>query len=90
MFLISLDVIDIKSTTVLLFVFVYSVSNWSKFFGVFKHLKYSWNFLKKIIAYETILHSACESGSIGLVKYVLSLGELNVNVETIFFKRIFK
>lgn len=38
----------------------------------------SWNFQNDNI-YETILHSACQSGNIELVKYLIKMDQININ-----------
>lgn len=35
--------------------------------------------------YKSILHHACESGNVELVKYLLSLNRLDINSNDIFF-----
>ena len=42
-------------------------------------------FKKKFIINETILYSACDSGNIELVKYILSLNGINIKSKDIFF-----
>ena len=41
-------------------------------------------FLKITFIYESILHKACQSGNIDLLKYLISLKEIDINVKNIF------
>lgn len=47
-------------------------------------------FLRKKLFYETILHLACKSGNYDLVKYLISLKDIDVNAkDEIFFYHCF-
>lgn len=48
-------------------------------------LKIFMEFLSMIIN-NTILHLACESGYIDIVKYIISLNKIDINLETIFME----
>lgn len=46
-------------------------------------------FLKITFIYESILHKACQSGNIDLLKYLISLKEIDINVKNIFIFSFF-
>lgn len=80
-YLISLNQIDIKSTTVFSLIFFFM-----KFLLIFLIQFYDyfflWNF-KIVKIFETILHFACKSDNLELVKYIISLNEIDVDAKDI-------
>lgn len=52
-----------------------------KIFMLFQNILFFFN--------ETILHIACESKNIDLVKYIISLKAIDINAKTIFFSTFF-
>ena len=52
--------------------------------------EYFMQFYKSFFPNETILHIACESKNIDLVKYLISLKKIDVKSKTVFFMFIFK
>ena len=45
----------------------------------------NFNDIKSININKTILHLACESGNVELVKYIISLNKIDVTLKTISF-----
>ena len=47
-------------------------------------------FQKKNFFYRTLLQSACKSGNIDLVKYILSFNKIDITTKNIFIFCVFK
>lgn len=72
-YLISLNNMNIKPTTIFNYYF-YKVYK--------KHIKFM-EFQKKVNIYYTILHLACKSGNCDLVKYLILLDIIDITSKTI-------
>lgn len=81
--------IDIRSKTVFFKKIIFHKISILKDFIQFQNFYFKWNFKKIFIINETILYSACDSGNIELVKYILSLNEINIKSKDIFFDYFF-
>lgn len=71
-YLVSLDKINIKSKSITFF-------NFNSVFNS-RNLRNSQIFFNK-----TILHLACKSGNIDLVRYIVSLGKIKVSSQKVFY-----
>lgn len=84
-YIISLNKIDIKSKNIFLCLllcvmfqtflcFLFNFNSFD-FYGI----------LKSIWSYNTILHLACESGNIDIVKYIVSFNEIDITTKNVFY-----
>lgn len=84
-YIISLNKIDIKSKNIFLCLLLCVM------FQTFLCFLFNFNsfdiygILKSIWSYNTILHLACESGNIDIVKYIVSFNEIDITTKNVFY-----
>ena len=87
----SLKIVPLREESVFFFEIIFKCNFKKKIFFIwFFFLENSWN-SKIQLFYGTILHSACKSGNVKLVQYLVDLSAfLNINATTILTTLIFE